>query len=420
MFQSIEDVLIFGIDNNSTRFLRTRFDNTRENHIINCRGGLDKNQMLELKEKVDQIVADYERLMNGSIMTKEQRELSKVMYIYNYLIGNVRYTQCEFVQHSSNVFGGNPMKNSIYGALVMNDAVCSGDSEAFDCLCKVMEIESKKVVTDPIDKDGIGGGHAFNTVKIGNNWYRVDAAQEIGLNPGHKIRGGKWKDRNFLVEFDDFYRQVCCPAIPDCPRRYPRELIAQMKKRLENRGLRFEYEQSQILTHSDVQNAVSSFLRRNLSNGAMPTSDIARNFERALTNGFKITKRNGIYIPEHVIYTEQDNILTATGGENTVDLYPNRLDSRFIIKSDRNRQQIGFVILSRSGQIENSLEIDRNYIDNDVRMRANRQEEFRRGLEVRNINNENVSTDRRNSFENERLEESTFKIKGRRNRGREI
>lgn len=348
--QYIQNVLINGIPNNTERFFRKKFDNASEEHVSTFRGELNRYQMIELKARVDEIVSGYEELTRGTIMTKEQRDLSKAMYIYNYILENVTYTQCQFAPNSSNVFGGNPMKNSIYGALVMHDAVCSGISEAIDCLCKVMNVESKKLLIAP--NDPMGGGHAFNSIKVGDYWFKVDATSEIGMNPGHKIRGGKWKDRNFLVEFSDIHRQVCCPIVPDCPVRYSRELIEQMKIRLENRGLSFEYQQIPIITYTDVHSAVSAFLN---DRAGKIDNDITRNFENAIVGSFNIISRNGVILRNRdIIYTQQNDILTATRGEQMADLYSNG-DSRFVIKAINGNKISGFTILRRNGQIENRI-----------------------------------------------------------------
>lgn len=363
--QYIQNVLINGIPNNTERFFRKKFDNASEEHISTFRGELNRNQMIELKTRVDEIVNGYEELTRGSIMTKEQRDLSKVMYIYNYILENVTYTQCHFAPNSSNVFGGNPMKNSVYGALVMHDAVCSGISEAIDCLCKVMGVESKKLLTAPYDP--YGGGHALNTVKIGDHWLKLDAAMEIGLNPGHKIRNGKWKDRNFLVEFSDFYRRVCCPMVPDCPATYPRELIEQMKTRLENRGLSFEYRQSPIITYSDTHTAVSDFLNNKI--GEIDNA-IVENFKDAIADSFNIISRNGILLRDTPIITQQNDILTLARGEQMVDLYSNE-DSRFVIKAINGNQISNFTILRRNGEVADRLSGDRFRIINRNDQRQN-------------------------------------------------
>lgn len=243
----VENALKNGLPINATRFYRKKFDNASETHVSSEPGlaAISREQMIELRMIAFEMYQEYRELVSGINMTKEQSDLSKAMFIYNYLLENVMYTLCQFAPGSGNVFGGNPFKNSIYGAIVMHDAVCSGISDAFDCLCKLFDLESTKLLSVPTDP--YGGGHAFNSVKIGEYWYKVDAAQEIGLNPGHKISGGKWKDRNFLVPFGEILERACVPAVPNCTRIYPRERINQMKEFFMSRGISFEYEQSPLI-----------------------------------------------------------------------------------------------------------------------------------------------------------------------------
>lgn len=354
--QYIQNALKDGLPANAERFFRRRFDNASTEHVSSLVGHLSRQEMLELKVKVDEIVNGYYEITKESIMTKEQKDLSKAMYIYNYLLENVMYTQCQFAPGSSNVFGGNPYKNSIYGALVLNDAVCSGISEAFDCLCKVMDIESTKLLSTP--EDPWGGGHAFNSVKIGDTWYKVDAALEIGLNPGHKIRAGKWKDKNFLVPFSEPHARVCVPAVTNCTTTYPRERIEQMRRRLEDRGLSFVYQQPSRIIHEDIRSALNSFLIKKVGTVDVQT---AQNFEDAIEGTFNIIKRNGIYVAqrhEPRMYVEEAESLYSFDNQDGVELYSNG-DSRFVIKSINGNQVSSFTILRRNGEIESRLPAER-------------------------------------------------------------
>lgn len=377
--QYIQNALKNGLPDDAERFFRIKFDNASEDHVSSLRGTLSRQEMIELKARVDEIVQGYNELTQGSIMTKEQRDLSKVMYIYNYLLENVMYTQCQFAPNSSNVFGGQPYKNSIYGALVLHDAVCSGISEAFDCLCKVMDVESKKLLSTP--SDPWGGGHAFNIVKIGEIWYQLDATLEIGVNPGHKIRGGKWKDRNFLTPFTENQRCACVPAVPDCLYLYSRENIEQMKRRLENRGLSFEYQKPQQIIHNNLHDALHSFLIKRIGGVNVET---AQNFEHAIEGTFNILKRNGTEVEqkhEPIQYIEEDNKLFVINNHDGVELYSNG-DSRFVIKSINENQITSFNILSRNGEIESRLPVTRwNPIDY-----SNAQEDTRNNYEGDELN----------------------------------
>lgn len=254
--QFIEDALINGINLDSERFFRTKFDNASEDHVSTFRGQLNKRTMWILKSQVEKIVQGYEDLTRGMTLSKEDSDLAKEMYIANYLLRNVSYTHVQFAE-GGNVFGGHSFSNSVYGALVYHDAVCSGVSEAVDCLNKVMGLESRKLLTTP--QDPFGGGHAFNIVKIGDDWYELDITAEIGLMPGSKVRGNKWVDNRFLVPFSEPHRRACIPHVPDCTRLYPREKIEAMRHRLEERGLSFDYNVNDTIHREEQTSSEPAF-----------------------------------------------------------------------------------------------------------------------------------------------------------------
>lgn len=212
-----------------------------------------------------------------------------------------------------------------------------------------MDVESTKLLSNP--DDPWGGGHAYNTVKIGNNWYELDAALEIGLNPGHKIRSGKWKDRSFLVPFSTQHRRSCVPIVSDCTTTYPRELINQMKKRLQDRGLNFTYQQSSSIIHQDIESALTSFLIKRV--GRVNVGMI-QNFTRSIDSSFKITRRDGIYVAERNRYIEKADRLYNMNNQEISELYSNG-DSRFVVKTMHRNRISGFTILRNDGEIERRI-----------------------------------------------------------------
>ncbi|MGI6423189.1 MAG: hypothetical protein ACOX0X_01025 [Candidatus Dojkabacteria bacterium] len=108
---------------------------------------------------------------------------------------------------------------SAYSALVKNDSVCAGISDAIYLSCKYMGINAEKwsVQRPP---------HAFNRVNIGGVWYKLDATYEIGLTPGAKK--DRWSSNYFLTAWGNTSSD------------YPRKQIASMKNFLAGKGLRFE------------------------------------------------------------------------------------------------------------------------------------------------------------------------------------
>lgn len=84
------------------------------------------------------------------------------------------------------------------------------------------------------------GGHAFNKVKIGNTWYKLDATFQIGLYPNAKA--DEWNTNYFLTATDQ-------PTLTNSVSRdYPRQRIQLIKTFLESRGVNFNYSQAPRIT----------------------------------------------------------------------------------------------------------------------------------------------------------------------------
>lgn len=115
---------------------------------------------IELSNKIKEII--------NTIIGTEMDDFDKVLAIYDYLTTNIVY--------DTNVY--NDLENSSYdhesfhleSALLKNQAVCDGISKALSALCGFVGIETERVIGT------IGGtGHAWNKVKVDNEWYVIDA-----------------------------------------------------------------------------------------------------------------------------------------------------------------------------------------------------------------------------------------------------
>ncbi len=340
--REISEALVNGVGSNEEmRFWPKKYANVNDpDHTSNFRGEINYSLMVKLKERVDEIFKDYKKITRGMIMTPEQQDLSKIMYIYNYILGNVRYTMVQFVKNTSNVFGGHPYKSSSYGALVMHDAVCSGISDGVACLCAVFGLECYKLLTNPTDP--YGGGHAYNLVKIGNDWYGLDATMEIGCNPGHTIRGGKWKDRCFLVPYSSNEQNIA-----NCTKLYPRDLILQMKKRLSSKGLSFEYQTGSILKGDEIKREVQRFVSENIKD---PSKTSFENFENEILQTLENSKKlkESSSLKEIMRVFSNSKHFVAYQGNDCVELTP-LANSKFVIKRRSSDQLQGFRILSKNG-----------------------------------------------------------------------
>ncbi len=88
-----------------------------------------------------------------------------VLDIYCWLLDNLTYTN-----------SGDMIEHTAYGALVNRSCVCEGYASAFYRLCLECGIDCRFVTGDIL-----GGGHAWNMVKLGGVYYEIDATNDIFL-----------------------------------------------------------------------------------------------------------------------------------------------------------------------------------------------------------------------------------------------
>lgn len=187
-------------------------------------------EMQALKHQIANIVEEFNNAIANTNLSNEELQLAKIIHIYNHILKNVQY---------ANVLPANDgtarVRNrsddmltpyeSAYTALVYRKSICCGISDAFFLLCEALGIECEKWLWPD-------GGHAYNKVKIGNLWYKVDATFQIGFYPQAKAEC--WSDTYLLTA-------TTHPTQTNESQNFPREQIARMKNFLERQGIDFTY-----------------------------------------------------------------------------------------------------------------------------------------------------------------------------------
>ena len=87
-----------------------------------------------------------------------------VKMVHDYLVSNLDYDSGAGESHTYD----------IYGALVNHKCVCEGYAKAFKYLLNGLNIESTLVIGKGTNSRGESENHAWNYVKIDENWYAVD------------------------------------------------------------------------------------------------------------------------------------------------------------------------------------------------------------------------------------------------------
>lgn len=108
----------------------------------------------------------------------------KLLYIHDYLAENCKYVE-----------SGIDYLETAYGCLVDKNANCEGYAKAFKYLCDGAEIPCVVTVGRSFD----GSNHAWNQVKIDENWYNVDVTWDDCDDEFEKVH------LYFLGSDDDFF-----------------------------------------------------------------------------------------------------------------------------------------------------------------------------------------------------------------------
>ncbi|MCL2023744.1 MAG: Ig-like domain-containing protein, partial [Oscillospiraceae bacterium] len=133
-------------------------------------------------------------------------ELDKVIAVHEYLAYNVKYDFQAYI-NGINQASYDKSVHNVYGALVNKYAVCSGFAKAFLLMMRQLEVDCKYVSGNRTGS-GYGGsaGHAWNLVKVDNNWYHVDVssdAQSYNKTSGTFISGLLgWVKHDYLLRSD--------------------------------------------------------------------------------------------------------------------------------------------------------------------------------------------------------------------------
>lgn len=127
----------------------------------------------EIKRKQEEIISKAKQIV-GSIIKQGMSDDEKRKAIYDYLNDNTKYDDAALENAKKNNYKyTDPQFNdsfTTYGIMVKGIGVCGSYASTYKMLSDLSGIESI-VVIGTLD----GVGHAWNKVKIGNEWFNVDA-----------------------------------------------------------------------------------------------------------------------------------------------------------------------------------------------------------------------------------------------------
>ena len=120
----------------------------------------------------------------GQLNVGSKSDYEIISAIDRYLCDSVYYPDEPYIPHD----------HTPYGTLVSGRAVCEGYARTCKILCELCGLDCYYVV-GYCGNDPVGGGHAWNLVKVDGKWYQLD----ITWNDGGE-------SRDYFLVTDDFMR----------------------------------------------------------------------------------------------------------------------------------------------------------------------------------------------------------------------
>lgn len=130
------------------------------------------NSQDELNTKIKDINVSIDKILAN--VTDKNNEFNIELIIHDYIAKNVKYYEYEHIEDI-------PINcHNIYGTLVENSAVCDGFAKSMKLILNKCGIETI-VVTGNLKNES----HAWNLVKIDNNWYNLDLTSNKAIKDGN-------------------------------------------------------------------------------------------------------------------------------------------------------------------------------------------------------------------------------------------
>lgn len=174
----------------------------------------------ESLEKKEEALEKAEEIVDS--LSEEMTDVEKATFFFNYLEENVEYVDYEETNQEANY---------LYDALIAGETNCDGYTNAFSLLCALEDIPCFEKVdlppeADEGDEEGDDEsensettneeyeGHTWNTVKLNDKWYNVDATNSdffFDANGEHRI----YLYFGFSDEYEE-YPHAHDELLPDC------------------------------------------------------------------------------------------------------------------------------------------------------------------------------------------------------------
>ncbi len=127
-------------------------------------------------------IRDHQKAMRSRVekLTRpamKLSELEKEQYIHDFICQNVRYDKLK-----------KPYSHEIIGPLGQGVGVCEGIAKSVKILCDALGIWCMIALSEANPEKGIKYRHAWNVLRIGGQYYHLDATFDNTLGGGERLR----------------------------------------------------------------------------------------------------------------------------------------------------------------------------------------------------------------------------------------
>lgn len=129
------------------------------------------------KDKTGSTVRQCRRVSKAANTAQGLDEKGKELFIHDFIVQNVRYDKLK-----------KEYSHEIIGALGNGVAVCEGMAKAVKILCDELGIWCIIALSEANHEKGIKYRHAWNVIKIGGQYYHLDATFDNTLSKDDTIR----------------------------------------------------------------------------------------------------------------------------------------------------------------------------------------------------------------------------------------
>ena len=139
---------------------------------------LNSSQLMQVRRVVQSFKTNYIR--------KGMSEYDKALAVFLYLRSNCSYARRGLQYNNA---------NNAWGALVYNEAQCSGFARAMKALCDGVGVKCKYVHAN---SKAVNPRHQWNEIRINGKWYIVDAQSGFflaGSNTWKNMMGMRWNTK---------------------------------------------------------------------------------------------------------------------------------------------------------------------------------------------------------------------------------